>query len=117
MVVGFRPLGWGWGGFSAHGSVCWRRGVEEDAGAVHAGVRGEVHGPVHGLHLALQLGDEGGVHHQLDGDRVVHAAPPTGAAHVRQGSGHLPPCGARRRCLRARIALQRAVHLPRGDVV
>ncbi|GJM89536.1 hypothetical protein PR202_ga05738 [Eleusine coracana subsp. coracana] len=52
--------------------------VEEDAGAVPVGVRGAVPGPVHRLHLALQHGDEDRLHHQLGGDRVVHAAPPAG---------------------------------------
>jgi hypothetical protein len=93
-----------------------RRGVEEDAGAVHVGVRGEVPGPLHGLCLALQLGDEGGVHHQLGGHRVVHAPPPAGTKDVRQGAGHLPPHGARRRRIPARADIPRAVHLPRGNV-
>ena len=83
-----------------------RRGVEEDARAVHVGVRREVPGPLHGLHLALQLGDEGGVHHQLGGDRMVHAPPPAGAPNVRQRAGHLPPCGARRRRIPARAGIQ-----------
>lgn len=46
---------------------------------------------------------------------MVHAPPPAGAEDVRQGAGHLPPCGARRRIIAARADVPRAVHLPRGD--